>query len=117
MNWCIRCASRTLRFVAAVGVENMEIIEDVAREGLIELESGKHMVADLILFSVGRVGATDTLQLEAAGLKADERGRLQVNDYYQTGGGAHLCRGRCDWIPGVSGDFQRAGPSGRLPHV
>ena len=66
------------------GVESMEIIEDVAREGLIELESGKHMVADLILFSVGRVGATDTLQLEAAGLKADERGRLKVNDYYQT---------------------------------
>ncbi|HET7237817.1 MAG TPA: Si-specific NAD(P)(+) transhydrogenase, partial [Terrimicrobiaceae bacterium] len=66
------------------GVDSMEIIEDVAREGLIELESGKHMVADLILFSVGRVGATDTLQLEAAGLKADDRGRLKVNDYYQT---------------------------------
>ncbi|HEY5954847.1 MAG TPA: Si-specific NAD(P)(+) transhydrogenase [Terrimicrobiaceae bacterium] len=66
------------------GVDSMEIIEDVAREGLIELESGKHMVADLILFSVGRVGATDALQLEAAGLKADDRGRLKVNDYYQT---------------------------------
>lgn len=66
------------------GVDSMEIIEDVAREGLIELESGKHMVADLILFSVGRVGATDTLQLEAAGLQADDRGRLKVNDYYQT---------------------------------
>jgi NAD(P) transhydrogenase len=66
------------------GVESIEIIEDVTREGLIELESGKHSVADLILFSVGRVGATDTLNLEAAGLKADERGRLKVNEYYQT---------------------------------
>lgn len=66
------------------GVERIEIVEDTVREGLIELESGKHIVADLILFSVGRVGATDTLNLEAAGLKADERGRLTVNPSYQT---------------------------------
>jgi len=66
------------------GVEHMEIIEEGVPEGLIELESGKHMVADLILFSVGRVGATDTLGLETAGLKADDRGRLKVNEFYQT---------------------------------
>lgn len=68
------------------GVSSIEIIEDgQRREGLIELESGKHIVADVILFSVGRTGATDTLNLPAAGLAADERGRLQVNDHYQTG--------------------------------
>ena len=66
------------------GVERIEIVEDTVREGLIELESGKHIVADMILFSVGRVGATDTLNLEAAGLKADDRGRLKVNASYQT---------------------------------
>jgi len=66
------------------GVESMEIIEDGTRQGLIELESGKHLVADLILFSVGRLGATDTLNLGAVGLAADDRGRLAVNEHYQT---------------------------------
>ncbi len=66
------------------GVEQMEVIDDGVPQGLIELESGKHMVADLILFSVGRVGATDTLHLEEAGIAADERGRLKVNEHYQT---------------------------------
>jgi len=67
------------------GVSHMEVIEDTVKEGLIELESGKHMVADVILFSVGRSGATKRLNLEAAGLEADERGRLKVNDHFQTG--------------------------------
>jgi len=66
------------------GVEHMEVIDDGVPQGLIELESGKHLVADLILFSVGRVGATSTLNLEAVGLKADDRGRLKVNNFYQT---------------------------------
>lgn len=66
------------------GVESMEVIDDGTKQGLIELESGKHLVADLILFSVGRQGATDKLGLDAAGLAPDERGRLKVNDHYQT---------------------------------
>jgi len=66
------------------GVSHMEVVEDATKEGLIELESGKHMVADVILFSVGRVGATKKLNLQAAGLEADDRGRLKVNDHYQT---------------------------------
>src|SRR4029079_16059817 len=37
------------------------------RKGLIQLESGKHIVSDVILYSAGRVGATDSLNLEAIG--------------------------------------------------
>jgi NAD(P) transhydrogenase len=48
------------------------------------LESGKHIVADKVLYSVGRSGATADLNLEAAGLAADDRGRLVVNDCFQT---------------------------------
>ena len=36
------------------------------------------------LYSIGRTGATSKLNLEAAGLKADDRGRLKVNENYQT---------------------------------
>ena len=100
MNWFIRCASADVTFRCGDGVDSMEIIEDVAREGLIELESGKHMVADLILFSVGRVGATDALQLEAAGLKADDRGRLEGERLLSDRGAARVCGGRCDRLSG-----------------
>lgn len=48
------------------------------------LESGKRVYGRTLMFSVGRRGATDDLNLEAAGLKADERGRIRVNEHYQT---------------------------------
>ncbi len=48
------------------------------------LESGKTLRADALLFSIGRQGATDGLNLENAGLGADSRGRIKVNDRYQT---------------------------------
>jgi len=51
---------------------------------VLELASSKHLVADVILFSAGRVGATGPLHLEAAGLKPDARGRLQVDENYRT---------------------------------
>jgi len=37
-----------------------------------------------VLHAAGRTGATARLGLEAAGLAADERGRLTVNEHYQT---------------------------------
>lgn len=48
------------------------------------LESGKILRADSLMYCVGRQGATDGLNLEAAGLAADPRGRIKVNEFYQT---------------------------------
>lgn len=48
------------------------------------LESGKTLRADSLLYCVGRQGSTEGLQLEKAGLKADERGRIKVNEHFQT---------------------------------
>ncbi|MGO4565556.1 Si-specific NAD(P)(+) transhydrogenase [Rhizobium sp. 2YAF20] len=45
----------------------------------ITLDSGRRIVTDMVLFAAGRMGATDTLNLAAAGLEADSRGRLSVN--------------------------------------
>jgi NAD(P) transhydrogenase len=50
----------------------------------LRLASGKQVIAEKALYSVGRRGATDQLGLAAAGLAADDRGRLQVNEQYQT---------------------------------
>ena len=50
----------------------------------IHLGSGKQIVTEKALYSIGRTGATSALNLEAAGLATDERGRLKVNPSYQT---------------------------------
>ena len=71
-------------FRCGESVERIDIVQTPKRQGLLLLESSKHIVADVILFCVGRVGATDTLNLKATGLQADVRGRLQVDDTYRT---------------------------------
>ncbi|CAN7269755.1 Si-specific NAD(P)(+) transhydrogenase [Rhizobium rhizogenes] len=53
----------------------------VHQDGKVELtlDNGRRIVTDMVLFAAGRMGATDTLNLAAAGLEADNRGRLSVN--------------------------------------
>jgi len=41
-------------------------------------------VADVVLFAIGRIGATKELDLDKVGLTADDRGRLRVNEHFQT---------------------------------
>jgi NAD(P) transhydrogenase len=48
------------------------------------LASGKLIPADAVLYSTGRQGATDALALENAGLEADARGRIAVDDRHRT---------------------------------
>ena len=48
------------------------------------LKSGKVIVSDCVLYSAGRVSATDDLGLENVGLTADDRGKLTVNPNYQS---------------------------------
>ncbi len=48
------------------------------------LASGKQIVTDKALYSIGRTGSTGGLNLEAAGLCTDGRGRLAVNAKFQT---------------------------------
>lgn len=59
---------------------------DHAREGhvAIQLESGKRLIGETVLFAVGRAGDTEGLNLTAAGLKPDERGRLWCDENQRT---------------------------------
>jgi NAD(P) transhydrogenase len=50
----------------------------------IQLKSGKKISAPLLMYSVGRVGATKDLNLQNIGVHPDDRGRLKVNENYQT---------------------------------
>ncbi|TAM81149.1 MAG: Si-specific NAD(P)(+) transhydrogenase [Acidobacteria bacterium] len=68
--------------------EKVEGIEPQERERgggvAIHLASGKKIFSEKALYSIGRTGSSERLNLAAAGLSADDRGRLKVNDHYQT---------------------------------
>ncbi len=73
----------TLRL--AEEVTGLETVDDERGEHVrIKLKSGKQIFADKALYSIGRQGATDGLNLESAGLEADKRGRVTVNENFQT---------------------------------
>ncbi|HEY2252706.1 MAG TPA: Si-specific NAD(P)(+) transhydrogenase [Planctomycetaceae bacterium] len=65
-------------------VSRIDVVESPQRKALVSLDSGKHVAADVILFSAGRVGATATLGLPEIGIEPDNRGRLAVDDRYRT---------------------------------
>ncbi len=66
-------------------VSHMEPIHDEHGDRVrIILSSGKQIITDKALHSIGRTGSTGELNLPAAGLTADDRGRLIVTDDYQT---------------------------------
>ncbi|MBW8870007.1 MAG: Si-specific NAD(P)(+) transhydrogenase [Acidobacteriales bacterium] len=48
------------------------------------LESKKRVSGDALLYAVGRQGAIEDLNLAAAGIEADNRGRIPVDEHYQT---------------------------------
>jgi NAD(P) transhydrogenase len=80
LQYHMRSIGVTLRF-------NEEVVAvEKSGEGraTVRLKSGKVVSAATLLYSVGRVGATADLNLEAIGLRPDERGRLAVNENFQT---------------------------------
>src|SRR5919112_2283295 len=52
--------------------------------GHVGLASGKEIRSETVLYAIGRQGATGGLRLERAGLEADGRGRLPVDESYRT---------------------------------
>ena len=77
----------------------------------VQLVSGKQIVTDAALYSVGRTGATASLNLEAVGLKADRRGQLRVNEHYQTTASNIYAAGDVIGFPSLA---STSGEQGRL---
>jgi NAD(P) transhydrogenase len=64
--------------------ERVSSVESGERGTVTTLASGKRIPADAVMYSAGRQGATEDLNLEAAGLEADNRGRISVDGHYRT---------------------------------
>jgi NAD(P) transhydrogenase len=64
--------------------ETVSRVESTEGGTVTTLASGKRIGADTVMYSAGRQGATDELDLAAAGLSADPRGRISVDADYRT---------------------------------
>jgi NAD(P) transhydrogenase len=64
--------------------ESVSAVERHAGGAIAILESGKRIAADTVMYSAGRQGVTELLALENAGLAADARGRIKVDQRFRT---------------------------------
>ena len=70
--------------VFRLGEKLVSVEIDEKNRVVANLESGKRVHGDALLYTVGRQTNADLLNLEAAGLTADNRGRISVNEFFQT---------------------------------
>src|SRR5216683_398783 len=64
--------------------ETVAAVEARPDGAIATLKSGKRIPAETVLYSAGRQGMTDELRLPAAGLNADARGRISVDEFFRT---------------------------------
>src|SRR5919198_6637416 len=79
LKYHLRDLAVTFRFGETVAAVNR-----YAQGAVTILESGKKIPADTVMYSAGRQGMTEDLDLPAAGLSADGRGRIKVDEYFRT---------------------------------
>jgi NAD(P) transhydrogenase len=75
---------RDSRVTLRMGEEVQSVEELPGSTVVANLQSNKRVSGDALLYAIGRQGAVDDLNLAAAGLEADSRGRIPVDEHYQT---------------------------------
>jgi NAD(P) transhydrogenase len=80
---CYHLREMNVTFRLGEKVVSVEVEEGRDRVAA-RLESGKTVHGGALLYAVGRQANSDLLNLEAAGLHADGRGRIKVNEFFQT---------------------------------
>jgi NAD(P) transhydrogenase len=64
--------------------ETVAAVERHEQGAITLLESGKRIAADTVMYSAGRQGTADRLNLDTVGLAADNRGRIAVDEHFRT---------------------------------
>ena len=120
LQYLLRRRNMTFRFgEEVVGVERKP------DQVVCYMRSGKQIATHTLLYATGRQGATDSLELENAGLEADKRGRLDVDAEYRTAVPHVYAVGDVAGPPGTGRDQHGAGTDrlaggvrgARHPHV
>jgi NAD(P) transhydrogenase len=79
LKYHLRDLAVTFRFSEAVAS-----VERHSGRAIAVLESGKSIAADTVMYSAGRQGMAEELALGNAGLEADARGRIKVDEFFRT---------------------------------
>ena len=67
-----------------LGQEHLNVVIDDSNRPAIQLHDGETVTSDMLLYTMGRIGNTEALNLPAIGLDTDQQGQLPVNAHYQT---------------------------------
>lgn len=67
-----------------LGEEYLGIAVNGQGHPVVQLHDGETITADMLLYTMGRIGNTESLNLAVIGLATDKQGQLQVNTHYQT---------------------------------
>ena len=83
----------------------------VQENGLVraEMESGKRVTGDALLYTVGRQSNADQLQLDRIGIDTDPRGRIPVNENFQTTQPHVYAAGDCIGFPALASTSMEQG--------
>ncbi len=65
-------------------IDSIEIPSNDEELLIVTLKTGKKLFVDMLLYAGGRTGNTPQLKIENAGLKANEKGSIPVDEHYRT---------------------------------
>jgi len=95
--------------VFRLGEKVTEIKVDERGVVQVGLESGKRLHAEGLLYAAGRQANTNLLDLSAAGLEADARGRIEVNEQFQSSVEHIYAAGDCIGFPALAATSMEQG--------
>ena len=83
------CSDQVVAYFRSFGMTVLFEVDvtGVTRQGTglhVEMSTGRAVHPDKIIFAAGRTGNTEDLGLAAAGVATDDRGRIAVDDHFQT---------------------------------
>jgi len=93
---------RDMRVTLRLGEEVDCVEEPTPGTVVANLMSNKKVSGDALLYAVGRQGNVDDLNLAAAGIEADKRGRIAVDAHYQTNVGHIYAAGDVVGFPSLA---------------
>lgn len=104
MYW-MRHAGITLR----LSEEVVNIVVEKKGRVVTHLKSGKIIVSEKLLYTMGRVGNTGGLNLDAVGITLDSKGHIPVNESFQTRVDNIYAIGDCIGFPSLSSTSMEQG--------
>jgi NAD(P) transhydrogenase len=91
----------------AAGIETYQQVramkvEPAEKDVLVTLSDSRRIIAEKVLVAAGRLGNTDRLNLQAAGISTTDRGLVEVNEHYQTAAPHIYAAGDVVGFPGLA---------------